>query len=83
VLGNFLTLKEKAREKKYLHEAVAAMARERNTSVLGLKLKTELTVVVFGFQMAKQVCTREVFERRPDTFLIRLRAMGGRGGAFT
>lgn len=62
MLGKLLTLKQKAKEKKYFHEAVAAMARERNTSVLGLKLGPEFTVVVFGYQMAKQVCTREEFE---------------------
>jgi len=83
MFGNFLTLKQKAREKKYLHETVAAVARERNTFVLELKLWPELTVVVFGYQMAKQLCTREEFEGRPDTLFITLRAMGGRGGVFT
>jgi hypothetical protein len=83
MVGNFLDLKRKCQEKKYLHEAVAAMAREHDTSVLGLRLGSELTVVVFGYQMVKEVCGREEFDGRPDTFFIRLRGMGGRGGEFT
>jgi hypothetical protein len=82
MVGNFLNLKREYHEKKYLHEALATMAREHDTAVLGLRLGSELTVVVFGYQMAKEVCSRKEFDGRPDTFFIRLRAMGGRGGEF-
>ena len=82
VLGNFPDLKRKYREKKYMHEAVAAIAREHDTAVLGLRMGSELTVIVFGHAMVKEVCTREEFDGRPDGFFVRLRAMGGRRGEF-
>ncbi|PNF29827.1 hypothetical protein B7P43_G09526 [Cryptotermes secundus] len=63
-----------------MHEAVAALAREHDTPVLGLKLGADLTIVVFGHELVKQVFVREEFDGRPDTFFIRLRAMGGRRG---
>jgi methyl farnesoate epoxidase/farnesoate epoxidase len=80
VTGNYPDLKRKCREKKYMHEALAALAREHNTPVLGLRLGTELTVVVFGYDLIKHVFTREEYDGRPDCFFIRLRAMGGRNG---
>jgi len=82
-VGNFPDVKRKCREKKYMHEALATMAREHDTPVLGLRLGTDLTIVVFGHELVKQVFTREEFDGRPDTFFIRLRAMGGRKGKNT
>ena len=83
MVGNFPDLKRKCREKKYMHEAVATLAREHDTPVLGLKLGADLTIVVFGHELVKQVFVREEFDGRPDTFFIRLRAMGGRRGEYT
>jgi hypothetical protein len=83
VVGNLPDLKRKCREKKYLHEAIAALAREHNTHVLGLRMGTDLTIVVFGHELVKEVFTREEFDGRPDSFFIRLRGMGGRRGENT
>jgi methyl farnesoate epoxidase/farnesoate epoxidase len=66
-----------------MHEAIAAMAREHDTPVLGLKLGADLTIAVFGHELVKEVLVREEFDGRPDTFFIRLRAMGGRRGKCT
>jgi hypothetical protein len=83
VVGNFLDLKRKCREKKYTHEALAALAREHDTPVLGLRLGIDLTVFVFGHELVKEVFTREEFDGRPDSFFIRLRGMGARNGEST
>ncbi|PSN47974.1 hypothetical protein C0J52_09985 [Blattella germanica] len=80
VVGNFPDLKKMCREKKYMHEALAALAKAHDTEVLGLKLGSDLTIVVFGHKYVREVFTKEEYDGRPDSFFIRLRAMGGRRG---
>ncbi|KDR06614.1 putative cytochrome P450 305a1 [Zootermopsis nevadensis] len=63
-----------------MHEALAALAHDYNTSVLGLRLGTDLTVIVFGQELVKQVFSSEEYDGRPDSFFTRLRGMGQRKG---
>ncbi|XP_048488731.1 probable cytochrome P450 305a1 [Plutella xylostella] len=56
------------------------LAKQYSTDVLGLKLGSELVVVVSGDKNIRQVFTEKEFEGRPDSFFIRLRCLGNRMG---
>lgn len=49
-------------------------------SVVGLRLGRDLIVIVSGYELVKQVSTREDFDGRPDGFFFRLRSFGERLG---
>lgn len=46
--------------------------------IIGLKLGTELVVVVQTYRLVKEIHMREEFDGRPDNFFFRLRTMGTR-----
>ncbi|XP_045509930.1 probable cytochrome P450 305a1 [Colias croceus] len=56
------------------------LAKEYSTEVLGLKLGSELVVVVFGEKNLRKVFTEKEYEGRPDSFFIRQRCLGKRLG---
>nr|QLI62166.1 cytochrome P450 17 [Streltzoviella insularis] len=61
-------------------KALSVLAKEYSTQVLGLKLGTELVVVVYGEKNIRQVFTEKEYEGRPNSFFIRLRCLGKRMG---
>ncbi|XP_069701146.1 methyl farnesoate epoxidase-like isoform X2 [Periplaneta americana] len=79
LVGSFPDLRRACSEHRHLHAALGALAGRHETPVLGLRLSAP-TVVVFGHDLVRHVLTREEFDGRPDSFFIRLRAMGGRRG---
>lgn len=63
-----------------MHLAVAHMAEQYNSPVVGLKLGNERTIVVLTHEVVHQVHTQEEYEGRPYNFFIKLRCMGARKG---
>lgn len=61
-------------------KGLSELAKEYSTQVLGLKLCSELVVVVYGVKNIRQVFTEKEFEGRPNSFFIRLRCLGKRMG---
>ncbi|VVC99798.1 unnamed protein product [Leptidea sinapis] len=61
-------------------KAYSQLAKEYSTNVLGLKLGSELVVVVFGEKNVRHVFTEREFEGRPNSFFLRLRCFGKRMG---
>ncbi|XP_049886246.1 probable cytochrome P450 305a1 isoform X2 [Pectinophora gossypiella] len=61
-------------------KGLSQLAKEHSTQVLGLKLGSELVVVVYGEKNLRQVFTGLEFEGRPNSFFIRLRCLGKRLG---
>ncbi|CAK1554866.1 unnamed protein product [Leptosia nina] len=61
-------------------KAFSQLAKKYSTQVLGLKLGSELVVVVFGEKNVRQIFTEKEFEGRPNSFFIRLRCLGRRLG---
>lgn len=64
--------------KKYGSEwrACLELSRQYSTNVLGMRLSTELLVVVFGEKNVRQVFNDKEFDDRPDNFFARLRCLG-------
>ncbi|GBP12912.1 Probable cytochrome P450 305a1 [Eumeta japonica] len=60
--------------------ALSHIAKEYSTQVLGLKLGSELVVVVYGRRNIRRVLTEKEFDGRPDNFFVRLRCFGKRMG---
>lgn len=61
-------------------KALSHLAKEYSTEVLGLKLGSDLVVVVYGDRNIRQVFIDSEFEGRPDSFFIKLRCFGKRMG---
>ncbi|XP_052746796.1 uncharacterized protein LOC112048657 [Bicyclus anynana] len=61
-------------------KVLSEMAKEYSTNVLGLKLGSELVVVVYGMKNIRHVATEKEFDARPDSFFLRLRSLGKRIG---
>ncbi|XP_045783814.1 probable cytochrome P450 305a1 [Maniola jurtina] len=61
-------------------KVLSEMAKEYSTKVLGLKLGSELVVVVYGEKNIRVVTTEKEFDARPDSFFLRLRNFGKRTG---
>nr|AJN91165.1 cytochrome P450 monooxygenase CYP305B1 [Cnaphalocrocis medinalis] len=61
-------------------KGLSELAKEYSTQVLGLKLGSELVVVVYGEKNIRNVFTEPEFEGRPNSFFIRLRCLGKRMG---
>ncbi|KAJ2954224.1 hypothetical protein O0L34_g2467 [Tuta absoluta] len=61
-------------------QALSQLAKQYSTQVLGLKLGSELVVVVYGEKNIRQIFTGLEFEGRPNSFFIRLRCLGKRLG---
>ncbi|XP_072930634.1 probable cytochrome P450 305a1 [Epargyreus clarus] len=61
-------------------KAFKYLSEEYATDVLGLKLGSDLLVVVYGEKNIRQVFTEKEFEGRPNSFFIRLRCLGKRMG---
>ncbi|XP_054289480.1 probable cytochrome P450 305a1 [Macrosteles quadrilineatus] len=62
------------------HNALNYLSKKYKTPILGLKLGSDLFVVVFSKELVKQVFTKDEFQARPDSYFIRLRTMGSRKG---
>ncbi|XP_021941273.1 methyl farnesoate epoxidase-like, partial [Zootermopsis nevadensis] len=80
IVGSAPYLKRLCRKKGYMHLAVAHMAEQYNSPVVGLKLGNERTIVVLTHEVVHQVHTQEEYEGRPYNFFIKLRCMGARKG---
>ncbi|KAI8431030.1 hypothetical protein MSG28_001102 [Choristoneura fumiferana] len=61
-------------------KALSHLAKEYSSEVLGLKLGSDLVVVVYGDRNIRQVFIDTEFEGRPDSFFIKLRCFGKRMG---
>ncbi|XP_048005692.1 probable cytochrome P450 305a1 [Leguminivora glycinivorella] len=61
-------------------KALSQIAKEYSTQVLGLKLGSELVIVVYGDRNIRQVLMEPEFEGRPNSFFIKLRCFGKRMG---
>ncbi|KAF9410268.1 hypothetical protein HW555_010617 [Spodoptera exigua] len=53
--------------------ACLELSKQYSTNVLGMRLSTELLVVVFGEKNVRQVFNEKEFDNRPDNFFARLR----------
>ncbi|CAH1647568.1 unnamed protein product [Spodoptera littoralis] len=71
--------------KKYGSEwrACLELSRQYSTNVLGMRLSTELLVVVFGEKNVRQVFNEKEFDDRPDNFFARLRCLGYKNKGIT
>ncbi|RZF48079.1 hypothetical protein LSTR_LSTR002145 [Laodelphax striatellus] len=79
-VGNTPLLKKLSRKLGGQHNAFSYLAKKYNSDVVGLKLGSQLFVVVNSESLIKQVFSRSEFQARPDNFFIRLRSMGQRKG---
>lgn len=79
-VGNSPLLKRLSIRHSGFHKALIQLSDEYKSDILGLKLGSDLFVVVFSKSLIKQVFTDEEFQARPDSYFIRLRTMGSRKG---
>ncbi|XP_022195997.2 probable cytochrome P450 305a1 isoform X2 [Nilaparvata lugens] len=79
-VGNTPLLKKLSRKLGGQHNALSYLAEKYNSNIIGLKLGSQLFVVVNSESLIKQVFARNEFQARPDNFFIRLRSMGERKG---
>ncbi|GBP04430.1 Probable cytochrome P450 305a1, partial [Eumeta japonica] len=80
IIGCNNLMQRKIREHGSQWKALSHMAKEYSTQVLGLKLGSELVVVVYGEKNIRRVLTDKEFDGRPDNFFMRLRCFGKRLG---
>ncbi|RZB41731.1 cytochrome P450 305a1, partial [Asbolus verrucosus] len=80
LVGNLPQLKKLSKSLGGQHLALAKLAEEYNTNVLGLKLGNEYVVTVFSYPIVRDVLIGEEYEGRPDNFFLRLRCMGKKRG---
>lgn len=80
VLGNLLDLKRLVRKLGSQHAAFESLCQEYGSSVLGLRLGSDLVIVASGYEAVSQVLTSDDWLGRPDNFFMRLRTMGTRKG---
>lgn len=66
--------------KKYGSEwrACLELSRQYSTNVLGIKLSTEVVIVVFGEKNVREVFYSKEFDGRPHNFFSRLRCLGNK-----
>ncbi|CAD7080761.1 unnamed protein product [Hermetia illucens] len=79
-VGNTHQIQQLAKELGGSHLAYEHLSREYKSPVIGLKLGHDYVVVALGYEMVREIHTREEFQARPDNFFIRLRTMGTRLG---
>nr|ASO98029.1 cytochrome p450 CYP305B1 [Spodoptera exigua] len=63
--------------------ACLELSKQYSTNVLGMRLSTELLVVVFGEKNVRQVFNEKEFDNRPDNFFARLRCLGYKNKGIT
>ncbi|BET00587.1 cytochrome P450 [Nesidiocoris tenuis] len=80
LVGNSSIVKEYSIKFKGLHHALIHLCDKFSTDILLLKLGGDNVVVVQSDRLVDEVCSREEFQGRPDTFFVRLRSMGTRKG---
>ncbi|RVE41678.1 hypothetical protein evm_013666 [Chilo suppressalis] len=79
LVGNLFSVLFELKKVKYHHSLWKCWSNKYG-GLLGLRLGSVNTVVVFGKEMIKEVYSREVFDGRPDGFMYTLRSFGKKLG---
>uniref|UniRef100_A0A0K8SBH9 Cytochrome P450 305a1 n=2 Tax=Lygus hesperus TaxID=30085 RepID=A0A0K8SBH9_LYGHE len=80
LLGNNSLMAKYCVKYKGMHNGLLRLCEKFSTDILMIRLNGDDVVVVQSEGLIDQVCTREEFQARPDTFFIRHRSMGTRNG---
>ncbi|XP_055300294.1 probable cytochrome P450 305a1 [Sitodiplosis mosellana] len=80
IIGNTLLLRSETRRYGRQIDVFRAWKEKYNSSVIGLKLGSELVVVALDYPIIHKIHTSSEFDGRPDNFFLRLRTMGSRLG---
>ncbi|KAF6203329.1 hypothetical protein GE061_003747 [Apolygus lucorum] len=80
LVGNNSLVAKYSVKYKGLHNGLSKLCKEFSTDIIMIKLNGDNMVVVQNEGLIEQICTREEFQARPDTFFIRHRSMGTRKG---
>lgn len=74
ILGSYWALLKE--DYYFSHRSTELVAKKYNTDILGLFLGPAPAIVTFGYDLCKEVLTREEFFGRNDTILTRGRSLG-------
>lgn len=74
ILGSYWALLKE--DYYFSHKSTQILAKRYNTDILGLFLGSAPTIVTFGYDVCKEVLSKEEFLGRNDTILNRGRSSG-------
>lgn len=78
IVGNLLLLKKWARKLGGQDKVFEKWTHDYKSPIIGVKLGSQLFVIVTTYPLVRAVHTRDEFNGRPDSFFLRLRTMGTR-----
>lgn len=79
-MGSRIIVQREIKKHGVQWKAMACLAKQYSTNILGLKLGNEVVVFVRGLDNIKEVSNRKEFDGRPDGYFIRQRTGGKRIG---